>query len=150
VIASSSRSVMAVHSGDLFGDGTKNIYASTCSPPPSDLIARSTSSSARKFFSVSHPPAIFQVIRRLDPLDQLLDSSVVTARGSGRCRCFSTSSRRPTHIYSGGVTPCPIRMKKESPSTRYGRIHACLHVLRKPISPREQTGHPCGHQFVKK
>jgi hypothetical protein len=58
-IASSSCSVMVARTGDLFG--TKDISAATCSPPPSDLIARSMSSfsgrRAKKFFSrtPTHP-----------------------------------------------------------------------------------------------
>jgi hypothetical protein len=61
VIASSSCSVMAVRSGDLFGDDMKNISAVTCLLPPSNLTARSTSSfykrHAKNFFASAHPPA---------------------------------------------------------------------------------------------
>jgi hypothetical protein len=35
---------MAVRSGDFFSDDIKDIFAMTCSPPYSDLIARPTSS----------------------------------------------------------------------------------------------------------
>jgi hypothetical protein len=48
VIASSSCSVMEVRSGDLFGDDMKDITTTTCSLPPSDLIARSTSSFCKR------------------------------------------------------------------------------------------------------
>jgi hypothetical protein len=47
---------MAVRSGDLLGDDTKDISAATCSLPPSDLITRSMSDGrVRKFFTSTLP-----------------------------------------------------------------------------------------------
>jgi hypothetical protein len=69
VVASSSCSVMAARSGDLFDDDTKDIFAAIYSTPPSDLIARSTSSFYKQraknffrsanFFVPTHPSPIY-------------------------------------------------------------------------------------------
>jgi hypothetical protein len=61
VIASSSCSVMAAHSGDLLGDDTKDISAATCWLPLSDLVARWRAS--MNFFH-THPPTPLNQIAR--------------------------------------------------------------------------------------
>jgi hypothetical protein len=62
---------MAVRSGDLFGDDKRNISTATCSPPLSDLIARSTSSFYRrctKVFSRPHThPTIYRGVHKVSP-----------------------------------------------------------------------------------
>jgi hypothetical protein len=62
--------MMAVCSGDLFGDDMKDISAATCSPPPSDLFVRwmpSFYGRRRKNFASSHPcPLIHSRLGRCD------------------------------------------------------------------------------------
>jgi phage baseplate assembly protein gpV len=57
---------MAARPGDLFGDDTKDIPTAICSLPPSDLIARSTSSLCRwharkKFWRPTHLRSVREV-----------------------------------------------------------------------------------------
>jgi hypothetical protein len=47
---------MAVRFRNLFVDDTKDIFAAICSPPPSDLIARSTSSFYRWHTTIFRQP----------------------------------------------------------------------------------------------
>jgi hypothetical protein len=109
VIASSSCSVMAVRSSDIFGDNVKDISTAIRSLPPSDLIARSTFSFCRRHAKFFFPPTYPTISTTLPPPPTESDSP--TRRASSSLRppgprvvnttafaCGAMQHRRPTSV----------------------------------------------------
>jgi hypothetical protein len=136
VIASSSCSVMAAHSGDLLGDDTKDISAATCWLPLSDLVARWRAS--MNFFH-THPPTPLNQIARSRCRQRRILPTRLPCSVSSRWRVIVARLFTLEYTTVCGWNPFPSSRRKKKSAKMRGRRRALhqscddMHVEAKSI-----------------